>query len=314
MDFINCRCVKCGVVITKDDEVAVCHICGSPHHCTCFSKGEECANAHKHSETFAYKKDGRRKYPGDEQAQNTLRPCLQCGYINKTEQNNCVRCGADFNNKNQTQTQGPFAGMPFLFRNPLSGTNMREKVDDVTLGEMSVVVMTNLPRYLPKFSRMSKEKRKISWNWAAFFLGGYWFLYRKMYLAGVVALTLIFALGLLQTPANTIFSNIWAGIFSQNVANNESMAEIIRTFREDGMILVAFAFGIIAVITTRIFMGLFGDHIYKQSVVRRAKILREVDRNEKPFGFFKNPIGVSLFAPMIGFFALRYLSLFVAAL
>jgi hypothetical protein len=43
-------------------------------------------------------------------------------------------------------------------------------------------VQKNADYYLTKWKLMAGLNKKISWNWPAFLFGGFWLLYRKMYL------------------------------------------------------------------------------------------------------------------------------------
>lgn len=51
-----------------------------------------------------------------------------------------------------------------------------ERVDEVNL-----FIQRNQEFYEEKFKKMNKTGKSESWNWAAFFLGIYWMVYRKMY-------------------------------------------------------------------------------------------------------------------------------------
>lgn len=51
-----------------------------------------------------------------------------------------------------------------------------QQVNDVNL-----FIQKNQKFYEEKFKKMNDTGKSISWNWAAFFLGIYWMIYRKMY-------------------------------------------------------------------------------------------------------------------------------------
>ncbi|SHJ94769.1 Protein of unknown function [Clostridium cavendishii DSM 21758] len=50
--------------------------------------------------------------------------------------------------------------------------------------EYSLFVVENSKFYNEKFELFDNGK-KLSWNWATFFLGGLWFIYRKLYAVGI---------------------------------------------------------------------------------------------------------------------------------
>lgn len=51
-----------------------------------------------------------------------------------------------------------------------------ERVDEINL-----FIQRNQKFYEEKFKKMNDTGKSASWNWAAFFLGIYWMVYRKMY-------------------------------------------------------------------------------------------------------------------------------------
>ncbi len=66
----------------------------------------------------------------------------------------------------------------------------------------------NSDYYLNQFESLEdeSEKYKVSWNWAAFFAGPLWVLYRKMYVWFFVVLSLNYVLGLVTEDATLNFS------------------------------------------------------------------------------------------------------------
>ena len=51
--------------------------------------------------------------------------------------------------------------------------------------DISNFIQGNAEKYMSKFEKMKENNKKYSWNWAAFLFGGFWFIYRKMYLYGI---------------------------------------------------------------------------------------------------------------------------------
>ena len=49
------------------------------------------------------------------------------------------------------------------------------------LNEVNLFIQRNQKFYEEKFKKMNDTGKSASWNWAAFFLGIYWMVYRKMY-------------------------------------------------------------------------------------------------------------------------------------
>ena len=49
------------------------------------------------------------------------------------------------------------------------------------INEVNLFIQKNQHFYEEKFKKMNDTGKSASWNWAAFFLGVYWMVYRKMY-------------------------------------------------------------------------------------------------------------------------------------
>lgn len=49
------------------------------------------------------------------------------------------------------------------------------------VNELNLFIQKNLNFYEEKFRKMDDSGKSISWNWATFFMGIYWMIYRKMY-------------------------------------------------------------------------------------------------------------------------------------
>jgi hypothetical protein len=66
---------------------------------------------------------------------------------------------------------------------------------------------------------MRSQHKDISWNWAAFFIAPYWFLYRKLYGIGIGVLAGSFVLSLLGVVGNTfaLAGYIVLGIYANNI-------------------------------------------------------------------------------------------------
>ena len=66
--------------------------------------------------------------------------------------------------------------------------------------------------YLPRFEKMETLNSITDWNWAAFFFGFWWMLYRKMYVFGAVALVVTELLSLLTIPGLGLLVSLAVGV------------------------------------------------------------------------------------------------------
>lgn len=112
-------------------------------------------------------------------------------------------------------------------------------------------IQENVDYYLNKWKLMELKNSKISWNWAGFFLVGFWMLYRKMYLYFFILLltyivfNIIFSIGIYYSSIFTIFS-------------------ALLTF-----------------VIIPIFVGLFGNYLYAKDVYRKLKSFKSISTEEK---------------------------------
>ena len=56
---------------------------------------------------------------------------------------------------------------------------------NIQQNEINLFIQKNKDFYEKKFNKMRESGKSISWNWAAFFMGIYWMVYRKMYFKAV---------------------------------------------------------------------------------------------------------------------------------
>ena len=68
-------------------------------------------------------------------------------------------------------------------------------VENPRLEDYRVAIGRNTEYYLPRFEALEAGGSKIGWNWPAFFFTTPWFLYRKMWLVGILNVVYPFALG-----------------------------------------------------------------------------------------------------------------------
>lgn len=70
---------------------------------------------------------------------------------------------------------------------PFAGMNPEEKLDDIAVTDYALFVGQNTHYFLPRFKLMA-EGKKVLPNFSAFLFSGFYFLYRKMVLWGILLL------------------------------------------------------------------------------------------------------------------------------
>ena len=64
-------------------------------------------------------------------------------------------------------------------------TEISSSANNYKVDEIDLFIQKNQKFYSKRFKKMKETGKSISWNWAAFFFGVYWMVYRKMYFKAV---------------------------------------------------------------------------------------------------------------------------------
>lgn len=210
LDYTGIKCPYCDIPFQKDDDVVVCPQCGAPYHRHCYEEAGHCLFTENHETGRTWKAPEPPAAPNPS-AEIKDKECPVCGTLNPTSALFCNRCGSPLigspdNHQNRAaeadeQPKPPEAGPVFWGGFPgtipfdlMGGVNPTETLDDsVTFGEASKLVKQNTPYYMPRF-RYMKLTGRGKFNLSAFFFGGPWMLYRKMYKRGAVFTVIQFGL------------------------------------------------------------------------------------------------------------------------
>ncbi len=219
MNYENTPCPYCGKVLREEDDVVVCPVCATPQHRECWMQNGRCANEDKHQSGYVWVKGNNTQNEnknsdesiGTEDTNSNI-ICHICGSENPADALHCGNCGALLGEeKSDTPKHCPFCntendpdarhckncgapfGSSFAFQGMdyLSGTGVNgdEMIGGVKAADIALYTQNATKKFLPKFKRFAKGK-KLSFNFAAFFLAPYWFFYRKIYKAGIFMIVL----------------------------------------------------------------------------------------------------------------------------
>ncbi len=117
-------------------------------------------------------------------------------------------------------------------------------------------------------SYVEKFKRNISFNWAAFFFRSMWFIYRKMYCAGVLVLLAEILLGV-------FILCIGIGIYGLDSFLNEG-SDLSKNFDNTTSVL-----GYLVGFVFQIAIGFFANSLYKKSLITRCEKARTLTGTER---------------------------------
>ena len=305
------KCPVCGGYLFDNDDLVFCPECGAPHHRDCYAAVGHCGLAQYHGTEQEYRRpatpkdadtaDAADAPTGEENGANTAgRPCPTCGQAIPSGSAFCPHCGAQVGSSFQ-----PLGFTPAF--DPMGGVGENELIEDVPAGQVRDYVAVNTPRYLPRFKQLNKRKR-LSWNWAAFFFPNAWFFYRKIYLPGILFFLLtLTASGLsnsmtliLQTMPDEALKSYGAmfSYLSQNLPGLNPWPVLLSVI------------GLIISLAVRVAAGLTGDWFYRSSAVSRIHKVNDSDPPVELSLALRQAGGVNPFLGMLGLFALQWLVYF----
>lgn len=280
-DAKNKQCQICKGYLFPEDDTVVCPICGAPHHRDCYNTIGHCGVEELHGTEEQY--DLQQKRIAEEQRTETekeeINTCHFCGRQSKTgDAPFCPYCGQPFGEKQQ----GPkvfFNGMPIQFLDRCGGVSKDAKIEDVTADELSKFVGNNSVRYIPKFFNLN-EKKKTSWNWAAFLFPAAWNFGRKMYSNGVLYLLLLIASELCFIPLNLALANLGD---TSNMTFTQLYAFIEKNISSISLLSLIMCFvGLALALLPRLFSGRYGDWHYRKKCINSVK---EIKNNKETNDF-----------------------------
>lgn len=293
------KCPVCNAYLFDNDDLVFCPECGAPHHRDCYAALGHCAYEDKHGTDEGYKpfKNKEKEQPKAEPKADSQPKvaCRFCGELLNINENVCHKCG-----RPQTVGHTPFGSAVFM--DPMGGVAPDDTIDGALAKDVKSFVAVNTQRYLPRFKAM-EEKKKGSWNWAAFFVPHVWFFYRKMYLSGVLFSLLLIAASLFLLPLSAVISGFPQEATASTAVLARYLADNLSSIGSFPLYLAVF--GSILEIGIRIVAGFMGDKIYKKTAVLGVKKVKDSDEGDLPLELaLAKKGGVNPFLGLIGLFSL----------
>ena len=267
-------CPVCQKAFTQYDDVVSCPHCGLPHHRNCWAKEGHCHLEHLHEtdEQWSRSKSAvnnvnQTSTPVRENIAEELpyQICPQCHTRNPEFAEICTHCGmvlgaedgwksADAEGKRACGEYRPF------YNSTYSAVNVspNEELNGTKAECLAAVVGTKSEYYIPRFRRMARNGSSVSWNWAAFFFGPYWLLYRKMYGLG----TIVLVLQIFQTAVTTF---VYSALNIYEATTYADIFRIVKNAMDSRTYLYYFmAIWLISliVLVVKIIVGALGNRFY----------------------------------------------------
>lgn len=276
-DYTNLTCKVCGQRFSENDDVVVCHICGTPHHRECYKSLGYCVNHEWHEQNIVYNIDEERKKlepsvedkSGEEKKEST-KVCRRCGNLNDEQALFCNKCGAplNLNTVPQTDEANPrvFVAPPFMAHNP------EDEIEGVKVWKLTAAVKENSFRLISQFKALSQKKNKTSFNFGAFLFMPYYFFFRKMYGIGIIT----FIMSTILEIPSLILS-----------ATNESLSEILEMSVDWGLALntaqidfftKAMYIAMLLTSLLKILCGLYANYFYLRKCKKICNSINDEDK------------------------------------
>ena len=285
----NMLCPVCKAKLFTD-EVAFCPDCGAPHHQSCDLQLGHCAYADNHGTPEQWQPP-------------KVEPPKPTGFDNQpnrqSENKQNQSRNPNPNNAFNPQFQGEFNNSRAEQENPFFAANGIDKNEDIggeSAENIAKFVGYNALRYVNIFRKMAAFRKKINWNWVAFLVPEYWLVSRKCYYPSILG---------------ALYSVLYSIFYSLGTANSA-----VRNFMATGVVtdevlkIVGVLFiGSCVSLVIKIFMGMFGDYIYKKKVYSTIDEMKK-DGKTTEMDFMQKG-GVNLMLPMLLFFAVNLVSLVI---
>ncbi|MGN1080998.1 MAG: RING finger protein [Acutalibacteraceae bacterium] len=337
----NEKCPVCYSRFFEEDDIVYCPVCGCPHHRDCYNRIGHCRYEEFHNTDKQWKPSEYTESSNSDDTDNQRGSsfCSNCRQKIEPTALFCPRCGCPVNNKSgssqdqnqyqqygwnpnaQRQNQNPMGGSPFgqpfsyyggqnVVYAPLGGVNPNEDLGGASAIDCTSFIKTNTIRFIPKFSKMNREKKKTSWNWCAFLFPEYYFLYRKCYYISAIAIAAYIVVLILQCPVIYWMQNLpisgdtvtYSNLFQAAAANISSLSTVN---------IILLYCGIAFLIIYHIIFGIFGDYFIKRHCIEKINSFKNNPEIEDYQTMIAIKGGVNFFAPVIGYMLIEMLFVIV---
>ncbi len=276
-------CPVCDKPFSPNEDVVACPSCGLPHHRHCWASEGHCHLEHLHDtdEQWSREKSAKATVNNTEPVQKRssdnlpYQICPRCHTRNPEFAEICTHCGYELCPENSWQStqyspKGSY-GEYRPYRTEIPRVDPNEKFDNMQAEDVAAIVGNGADYYIPRFRQISGKGKNTHWNWAAFFFGPLWLLYRKMYSAGAL---LIF-LQLLQSGMSVLLYNVMS--ISTNNASIEEIYKAVEIAINNPLYtyyLLSFSLLSVIMFVIKLALGLWGNRLYFlhcSSTIRRAR-------------------------------------------
>lgn len=273
------KCPYCNREFTETDDIVVCPECGTPHHRECYREHGKCANDTRHNEGFSWLPEGGTVNEKVGCGTDSAQQCPRCGCVNYDNATVCQQCGAPLagNYGNVPSNPSPFVAQPSNDEGRY--LNSSETLDNHPVKDWAMFISKNVGYYLYTFKSQDVRHSKFAFTWSALLFAPIYFLYRKVWWAGIAALV-----------SNILF-NMPSTVLMFLTTNSEFLGLDYAAWYSIA------TFSSFALVASRVAWSIFAAYIYRCDARKKMDKLRKLYSNDSDYSLaLKNKGGVSLAA------------------
>lgn len=185
-------CPVCKKDLASTDDVVICPECGAPYHRVCYQQEGHCVFEDLHASGFEFSASDEASTPGAAPPPGVAPPpasqqvvCSSCNTANDSRNIFCESCGAPLHMTNTASggasPQPEPGAQPFgVYGYPIM-LNPNETIDGITIKDWAAYIGNSAQTYLMRFKQQAARDSKTGFMFSAFFLGPFYFAYRKMW-------------------------------------------------------------------------------------------------------------------------------------
>lgn len=190
---------------------------------------------------------------------------------------------------------------------------LNDEIDGVRTNTVGNFIGTNAMGYIAKFKKMQNGK-KLSFNFAAFFLSPYWFFYRKLYKAGIVVMTVLLAMSIVATPS--LLQSLEAYEAFATALTSETLTEAQFTEMYNQLIAASAPMAVYSILTFlfQFICGFIANPIYKKYVIENAGKAERCPSKGTAMAYIVKYGGASLLIAVASYFAQQLIATLISAM